>query len=58
MRLLNNNIVISSLLSWFKDFRSIQLLEFKNIKSLLPGENEAREEFKARREALGKAYKE
>lgn len=31
LRLLNNNIVISALQSWFKDFRSFNLVEFKGL---------------------------
>ena len=31
VRLLNNNVVISSLQSWWKDFRSFNLFEFRNL---------------------------
>jgi len=34
LRLLNNNIVITSLKSWFRDFRSINLFDFKNLGQL------------------------
>ena len=35
LRLLNNNIVISSLQSWFREFRSFNLVEFRGLSQFI-----------------------
>lgn len=32
---MNNNIVISALQTWFKDFRSFNLVEFRNLQQFI-----------------------